>query len=82
MLSVKSIYKKGQSTLEISLVVGLLFLFLLGIVRIMGWFNSDMANRQQAYKQTRVGATESAGLAAQGVPYQTPRLDIFGEVER
>lgn len=79
MLTKKSVYEKGQSTLEISLVVGLLFLFLLGIVRIMGWFNSDMANRQAAYKQSRVEATEELGLAAQGVPYQTPGLNIFGE---
>lgn len=79
MLAAKSIYNKGQSTLEVSLVVGLLFLFLLGIVRILGWFNSDMANRQASFKASRIEATRRLDLSSKGVPYQTPRLNIFGE---
>ena len=69
--------KIGQSTVELSLVVGMIFLLLVGIVRIMGWFNSDMAGRQDGYLVTRV----NAGSLEPGVgnPYRTPKLSVLRE---
>jgi len=69
--------KRGQATLELSLVIGALFLLLLGIVRIMGWFSWDMARRQEAFLDSRL--TAGSDLPGVGIDYTTERLSIFGE---
>lgn len=68
---------KGQSTIELTLVIGAVFLFLLGAVRTMGWFNRDMAARQGAYLVSRI----PAGGTSPGTPisYSTPRLSVLRE---
>lgn len=68
--------KTGQSTIELTLVFGALFLLLLGIVRIMGWFNEDMASRQEAFFNSRVAAGRRA-TAGVGIGYTTAPLSLY-----
>jgi len=76
-IMMKLISKRAQATLELTLVIGALFLLVLGIVRIMGWFNQDMVDRQGAFISTRV----QAGSSQPGVEisYSTPELSVLNE---
>ena len=69
--------RRGQSTLELSLVVGMLFLLLIGIVRIMGWFNTDLSRRQDSYLYTRVEA--GSVRPGMGNPHITTELSVLAE---
>ncbi len=69
--------RKGQSTLELTLVIGALFLLIAGTVRIMGWFNQDMVGRQGAFIASRVQAGSSSPGAE--ISYSTPRLSVLDE---
>jgi len=71
--------RKGQSTIEVSLVVGMLFLLFIGIVRIMGWFNTDIARRQDNYLYTRVEA--GSVQPGMGNPHVSAQLSVLGEEE-
>ncbi len=44
---------KGQSSLEIALVLVAVLLFLLGMVRIFFWGNTDLIKRQKDYLKSR-----------------------------
>lgn len=69
--------EKAQATLELTLVVGVVFLLALGAVRIMGWFNQDMVDRQSSFISTRV----QAGSSQPGVEisYSTPAISLLNE---
>jgi len=69
--------KTGQATLELTLVIGALFLLIAGTVRIMGWFNEDMVGRQGAFITSRVQAGSSSPGAE--ISYSTPKLSVLGE---
>lgn len=69
--------KKAQATVELTLVVGSLLLLLLGIVRVMNWFNGDMVRRQDAFLNSRVAA--GAGEPGTPIDYTTEDLSVFGE---
>jgi nitrate reductase gamma subunit len=68
---------KAQALLETALVVLVALLFLLGIIRIWGWFNRSLIQRQTWYNQSRLAAGQNQEVE---IPAQE-RLRIFREQE-
>lgn len=81
-LNGKRAFKRAQSTLEITVALVAVFIFLLGTVKIFVWVNEQMVLRQRDYENDPVYGRVAAGGASGEVqlrefnqPY--PELDIF-----
>lgn len=60
--------KKGQGTIEVTLVVVIVILLLSGIINIWIWANNQIVRRQMRYNETRV----AAGTAVDNYQLQWP----------
>ena len=74
----KRLFKRGQSTLELTVAMIAVFILLLSSVKIFVWVNQRMVLRQEDFEQSRVAAaSNNPGVQVDESGY--PLLDIFGE---
>ncbi len=77
--------KSAQVSLELSLTLAALCLFIISTVIIFVWFNDTLAKRQEDYDRTRTaaGSTPEDGgyYEVQVDEYYYPQLDILNETQ-
>lgn len=78
LMSGKRLFKRGQSTLELTVAMIAVFILLLASVKTFVWVNQRMVLRQEDFEATRVtAASNNPGVQVDESGY--PLLDIFGE---
>lgn len=67
---------KGQVTIELTIGIIAVFIFLLGLCNAWVWFNSCLVERQEAYQDSRMDTTKAETYTYQDY-YIPPALEIL-----
>ena len=70
---------RAQVTLEFTIALFCLFIFLAGTAKLFAWFWQTTVTRHEAYEATRIQAADGGTTNEQIDFYTKEDLDIFGE---